>query len=148
MRIGEVAATAGCNIQTLRYYERRGLLRAPERTPSGYREYPPDTVRLIRFIKRAQDLGFTLEEVEELLKLRNAQGKRRREVRPIAEAKMRDIESKVTRLQAMHRALGGLVEACASHRASLSCPILDALNDPDEKPASDRMNRRNDNGRP
>ena len=64
MRIGEVARQAGVNVQTLRYYERRGLLREPARRSSGYREYPPHTVRLIRFIKRAQELGFTLAEIE------------------------------------------------------------------------------------
>ncbi len=134
MRIGEVAATAGCNIQTLRYYERRGLLRAPQRTAAGYRVYPPDTAQLIRFIKRAQDLGFTLEEIEELLKLRDARGKRRGEVRSVAKAKMRDIEGKIARLQAMHRALGGVVDACARRPAGRSCPILAALNDADEVP--------------
>lgn len=137
MRISEVAVTAGCNIQTLRYYERRGLLKAPRRTPSGYRDYSSETVRLIRFIKRAQDLGFTLHEVEELLKLRGAANKRRGAVRRVAEAKLRDIEIKVARLQAMHRALGGLVECCVSERASLSCPILDALNEPEDEPARD-----------
>ena len=70
LRIGQVASLAGVNIQTLRYYERRGLLREPERRHSGYRAYPPDTVALIRFIKRAQELGFSLSEVEELLHLR------------------------------------------------------------------------------
>ena len=135
MRIGEVAATVGCNIQTVRYYERRGLLPAPKRTPSGYRNYPSDAVRLIRFIKRAQDLGFTLEEIEALLRLRNGQGRRRGEVRVVAEAKMRDIETKLARLQAMHRALNDLVESCARDRASPSCPILDALNDSDDNPA-------------
>jgi len=145
MRIGEVAATAGCNIQTLRYYERRGLLQAPQRTVAGYREYPPDTVRLIRFIKRAQDLGFTLDEIEELLKLRDARGKRRSEVRSVAKAKMRDIEGKVARLQAMHRALGGLVDACASRRAGGTCPILAALNDPADEPPK---NGKDDDDRP
>jgi len=129
MRIGKVAAAAGCNIQTLRYYERRGLLRQPERTESGYREYPPDTVRIVRFIKRAQELGFTLHEIEELLRLRNGEAGRRRDVRVIAQAKMRDIEQKQARLQAMHSALGGLLQSCTNRRASLSCPILDALND-------------------
>jgi MerR family mercuric resistance operon transcriptional regulator len=70
LRIGQVATLAGVNIQTLRYYERRGLVREPERRHSGYREYPPDTVALIRFIKRAQDLGFSLREVADLLHLR------------------------------------------------------------------------------
>src|SRR5712692_4844483 len=133
MRSGKVAAAAGCNIQTLRYYEGRGLLRQPQRTESGYREYPPDTVRIVRFIKRAQDLGFTLHEIEELLRLRNGEAGRRREVRAIAQAKMRDIEQKQARLQAMHSALGGLLQSCANRRASLSCPILDALNDGDDE---------------
>lgn len=132
MRIGEVAANVGCNIQTLRYYERRGLLAAPDRTRSGYREYPSEIIRLIRFIKRAQDLGFTLDEVQELLRLRDRQGKRRGEVRIIAEAKMRDIETKLARLQAMHRALNDLVESCARDAGRLSCPILEALNEPED----------------
>ena len=136
MRIGEIADTVGCNIQTLRYYERRGLL-APGRSPSGYRDYSSDAVRIIRFIKRAQNLGFTLDEVEELLKLRNRGGKRRGEVRAVAEAKMRDIETKLVRLQAMHRALNDLVDSCASDRVSASCPILDALNEPEDSPACD-----------
>ena len=129
MRIGEVAAAAGCNIPTLRYYERRGLLREPQRTDSGYREYPPETVRIVRFIKRAQELGFTLHEIEELLRLRNGEATRQGEIRAIAEAKMRDIEEKQARLQAMHDALGGLLQSCRTRRASPSCPILDALND-------------------
>jgi DNA-binding transcriptional MerR regulator len=134
MRIGEVAVTAGCNIQTLRYYERRGLLPDPGRTAAGYREYPSDTVRLIRFIKRAQELGFTLGEVEELLKLRGAKGRERRKVRSLAEAKMRDIESKVVHLQAINRALSGLVGSCRTLQVGARCPILDALNDTDTIP--------------
>src|SRR5712692_4433613 len=138
MRIGEVAVTAGCNIQTLRYYERRGLLPAPARSASGYREYPSVTVPLIRFIKRAQDLGFTLGEVEELLKLRGAKGKERRKVRSLAEAKMRDIEGKVTRLQAINRALAGLVGSCGSSQAGSGCPILNALSEPEDMPMPQR----------
>lgn len=133
MRISEVAQTAGCNIQTLRYYERRGILKAPQRTRSGYRDYSSETIRLIRFIKRAQDLGFTLDEIEELLKLRDGRNRQRGQVRAVAEEKMRDIERKLGRLQAMHRALKGLVECCASDRIKQSCPILDALSEPDDK---------------
>ena len=75
LNIGQVAAQAGVNRQTLRYYERRGILAEPERAASGYRKYPSDTVRLIRFIKRAQDLGFTLTEVEELLTIRDTRSR-------------------------------------------------------------------------
>ena len=71
MRIGAAAERAGVNVQTLRYYERRGLLPRPPRRTSGYREFPDEAVRVVRFVKRAQDLGFTLDEIEELLRLRN-----------------------------------------------------------------------------
>lgn len=92
LRTGEVAAKAGVNVQALRYYERRGLLEEPERRASGYREYSPDAVRLIRFIKRAQELGFTLNEIEDLLRLRGAQGSHCSEVHEAAELKIEDIE--------------------------------------------------------
>ncbi|SRR5712692_2739511 len=130
MKIGQVATRAGVNIDTLRYYERRGLLAEPERRPSGYRDYPDETVPIVRFIKRAQDLGFTLNEIEELVSLRDGgNGKRRSEVRALAEAKMRDIDQKLARLQAMRSALSGLIESCACAGGRPDCPILEALND-------------------
>jgi Hg(II)-responsive transcriptional regulator len=129
LRIGEVASGAGVNIQTLRYYERRGLLEAPDRTASGYREYPSETVRLIRFIKRAQDLGFTLKEIEELIALRDAKGRKRSKVQALAEAKVRDIDKKLAQLQAMRSALHTMVERCACRDGRPMCPILEALDD-------------------
>jgi Hg(II)-responsive transcriptional regulator len=129
LRIGAVAGKAGVNIQTLRYYERRGLLRPPGRTPSGYREYPSETVRLVRFIKRAQDLGFTLKEIADLITLRSTAGRKRDTVRGLAEAKMRDIDRKLAQLQAMRGALSTLVESCACAQAMPVCPILEALDD-------------------
>ena len=129
MRIGEVARQAGVNVQTLRYYERRGLLREPARRSSGYREYPPHTVRLIRFIKRAQELGFTLAEIEELLRLRSDQRTSCAEVRSAAIAKMEDIEGKIRSLQAMKRALGVLVRSCAGNGLIRECPILESLDE-------------------
>jgi Hg(II)-responsive transcriptional regulator len=137
LRIGEVASKAAVNIQTLRYYERRGLLEAPERTASGYREYPSETVRLIRFIKRAQDLGFTLKEIEELIALRDARGRKRSEVRALAEAKMSDIDKKLAQLQAMRSALYGMVESCACRDGRPTCPILEALDDDEHETAAD-----------
>lgn len=133
MRIGAVAARAGVNIQTLRYYERRGLLEAPERTAAGYREYPSETVRLIRFVKRAQDLGFTLAEIEELIALRDADGRRRGAARALAEAKMRDIDKKLAQLQAMRSALHTLVDSCVCGKRRPTCPIFEALDDPRNK---------------
>jgi Hg(II)-responsive transcriptional regulator len=129
LRIGDVASRAGVNIQTLRYYERRGLVEEPERTTSGYREYPSETVRLIRFIKRAQHLGFTLSEIEELITLRDARGHKRSDVRVLAEAKMRDIDQKLAQLQAMRSALSTLVESCGCRDGRPTCPILEALDD-------------------
>ncbi len=134
MKIGQAATRAGVNIDTLRYYERRGLLAEPQRRPSGYREYPEETVPIIRFIKRAQDLGFTLNEIEELISLRDGgDGRRRGKVRALAEAKMRDIDQKLARLQAIRSALFGLVESCACSRGRPACPILEALNDSEDR---------------
>lgn len=125
--IGDVAHEAGVNIQTLRYYERRGLLPAPKRSRSGYRQYGDDAVRLVTFIKRAQELGFTLREIEELLKLRAPGAKRRDAARATASAKIRDIDDKMRDLAAMRAALVSLVEACTCSGESASCPILEAL---------------------
>jgi Hg(II)-responsive transcriptional regulator len=133
LRTGEVAAQAGVNVQTLRYYERRGLLKEPERRASGYREYPADAVQLIRFIKRAQELGFTLSEIEDLLRLRDDQDSACAEVRSAAEAKIEDIEQKIRHLRAMKRALGVLVASCATEGSPRHCPILEALDDGKER---------------
>lgn len=127
LRTGEVAAQAGVNVQTLRYYERRGLLRQPERRASGYREYLPDAVQLVRFIKRAQELGFTLTEIEDLLLLRDNQKASCREVRAAAQAKIEDIEQKIQALLLMKRALRVLVSSCTSDASVRYCPILEAL---------------------
>jgi Hg(II)-responsive transcriptional regulator len=135
LHIGEVAAGAGVNIQTLRYYERRGLLPAPRRSRSGYRQYSDDAVRMVTFIKRAQELGFTLREVKELLKLRAPGPKRREAARATAAAKVRDIDDKMRDLAAIRSALASLIEACASSADSTaSCPILEALEKPTTTP--------------
>lgn len=129
LRTGELAAQAGVNVQTLRYYERRGLLKEPKRRSSGYRDYPADAVQLIRFIKRAQELGFTLTEIEDLLRLRNDQETACSEVRIAAEAKIEDMEQKIRHLRAMKRALGVLAASCATEGSIRHCPILEALDD-------------------
>ncbi len=128
MRIGEVAEQAGVNIQTLRYYERRGLLPEPRRGDAGYRKYEPDTVRLVRFIKRAKELGFTLREIEDLVDLRQSP-RRGAEVRVVAAAKVDDIEHHIRQLKAMRKALSGLVAACDCEGGAPSCPIIEALDD-------------------
>jgi DNA-binding transcriptional MerR regulator len=134
MWIGEAAEQAGVNVQTIRYYERRWLLPRPPRRASGYRELPADTVRIIRFIKRAQDLGFSLDEVAELLRLRRTrQG--REKVRAVADRRLRQIEGKIRELGAMRDALTHLIHACRAG-STLECPILEAL---DCEPAKGRV---------
>ncbi len=128
MTTGRVAHGAGVNVQTLRYYERRGLLEEPRRRRSGYRQYPPDTIQIVRFIKRAQELGFTLAEVEALLRLRGDLTSHCSEVRAAALAKIEGIDRKLSALRAMKRALGQLAESCAREGSERRCPLLESLN--------------------
>jgi len=126
MWISEAAERAGVKAQTLRYYERRGLLpKAPRRT-SGYREFPDEAVRIVRFVKRAQELGFSLDAVEELLGLRRHSGRNRQRIRSVAERRIRQIDQKIAELQRMRRALRTLVHTC-HEGTTLECPIIEAL---------------------
>jgi Cu(I)-responsive transcriptional regulator len=134
MRTSQTAKEAGVNAQTLRYYERRGLLARPPRRGSGYREYPADAVRIVRFIKKAQELGFSLDEIEELVGLRAVRRGERHRVRAIAERKIEDIDQKIAHLQSMRGALSQLVASC-HHGGAAGCPIIDALNDAPERRA-------------
>jgi Hg(II)-responsive transcriptional regulator len=127
MRISQTAKEAGVNTQTLRYYERRGLLPEPPRRTSGYREYPADAVAIVRFIKRAQELGFSLDEIEQLVRLRGVRRGERHRVSAIAEKKIAQVDEKIAHLKAMREALEQLVDSC--HRGGAAeCPIIDALN--------------------
>jgi len=127
LRVGEVARRAGVNLQTVHYYERRGLLPTPPRTDANYRSYPAGAVLRVRFIKRAQELGFTLKEIEELLSLRATPRAGCADVRGRAEAKVRDIDEKIRTLEAMRRALTKLVGECSGRGPVTDCPILEAL---------------------
>jgi Hg(II)-responsive transcriptional regulator len=134
MWTSQTAREAGVNAQTLRYYERRGLLPRPPRRGSGYREYPADAVRIVRFIKKAQELGFSLDEIEELVRLRGVRRGERHRVRAIAERKIADIDQKIAHLKSMRAALDQLVESC-HQGGDVDCPIIDALNEaPERKP--------------
>lgn len=126
MLITKAAKEAGVNSQTLRYYERRGLLPKPPRRGSGYRDYAPDAVRIVRFIKRAQELGFSLDEIEELVRLRGVRRADRHRVRALAERKMVDIDVRIAHLQSMRDALAQLVASCHGG-GKAECPIIDAL---------------------
>ncbi len=126
-KVGEVAKQAGVNVPTIHYYERRGLLPRPPRTESNYRLYPRDAVRRVQFIKRAQELGFTLKEIKELLSLRAAPLARCADVRNRAQAKLQNIDEKMHTLQAMRKALTKLIGECSGKGPVTECPILDAL---------------------
>ncbi len=131
---GEAAERAGVNIQTVRYYERRGLIPEPPRTSGGFRQYSADHVARIRFIKRAQELGFTLEEAHELLQLRATPDADRADVRVVAQEKRDEIEQKITDLQRMRATLTDLIAACEGHGSTDDCPILHALDDTSTHP--------------
>jgi MerR family mercuric resistance operon transcriptional regulator len=117
----------GVNVATLRYYERRGLLASPPRTASNYRIYSEDAARRVLFIKRAQALGFSLEEIKDLLSLKASPSAQCGDVREFAAEKIRDIEEKIGTLEAMRAALSRLVEACAGEGPVSECPILESL---------------------
>ncbi len=119
-----MAAQAAVNAQTLRYYERRGLLAEPVRSPGGYRAYPPDAVRRVRFIKRAQELGFSLAEVETMLHLAEGGPDNCDGLRELAAAKIADLEQRIADLHAIQDALTRLVATCEKPRAERECPIL------------------------
>lgn len=127
MTIGKVARDAGLAIDTVRYYEREGLLQKPARTPSGYRQYSADAVARLRFIRQAKELGFTLSEIRELLALRVAPGKSCADVRSRAEAKIADVEQRIAQLDRMRRALVKLAAACSGRGPTSDCPILEAM---------------------
>ena len=129
MRTGEVAAEAGVNVQTLRYYERRGLLPEPARRESGYRVYGPEAVRTVRFVKRAQDLGFGLREAETLLELAAGGPDACDAARELADEKIAELERRIADLQAMRDSLQRLVATCDLPREDRECPLLHAIED-------------------
>jgi Hg(II)-responsive transcriptional regulator len=124
VRTSEVAAQAQVNTQTLRYYERRGLLPAPERTSSGFRAYTADSVRVVRFVKRAQQLGFTLTDIEELLHLARGGPASCEDAKTMASARIADLQQRIAELVGMRDALARLVDTCDQPRAERDCPIL------------------------
>jgi len=124
VKVSEAAAQARVNTQTLRYYERRGLLPEPARTPSGYRDYGDDAVRVVRFVKRAQQLGFTLDDIEDLLHLAGGGPESCDEARAMARGRIDDLQQRIDELAGMRDALTRLVETCGEARAQRQCPIL------------------------
>jgi DNA-binding transcriptional MerR regulator len=124
MRTAQVAIEAGVNTQTLRYYERVGLLPEPERLDSGYRAWGAETVRIVRFVKRAQRLGFTLREIESLLELAGGGPENCDAARDLAAQKIAELDEKLAALSAMRESLVQLVDSCGRPRAQRDCPLL------------------------
>jgi MerR family mercuric resistance operon transcriptional regulator len=129
LTIGNVAKAAGVNVETIHFYERRGIIDQPEKPQTGFRRYPPEVIARVRFVQRAQELGFSLREITELLDLRLDPAVSCEDVRRRAETKVAAIETKIADLHRMHRALGELIAACAQRGRTGECPILDALDD-------------------
>jgi len=125
--IGQLARKARVHVETVRYYERRGLLPEPLRRWSGYRQYSQDDVMRLQFIKRAQKLGFSLKEIAELLSLRVDPETSCDDVKKRTEAKLADIEAKIHALERMRKALKKLVASCSGRGPTSACPILEAL---------------------
>ena len=132
LTVGRAAKLAGVNVETLRYYERRGLMPEPERSVSNYRLYTEESVRRLKFIKHAQEIGFTLSEIQELLSLRATPDARCAEVRARTEEKIRDIDEKLRMLNSMRNVLQKLVADCSGRGGIDKCPILAALEENDD----------------
>jgi Cu(I)-responsive transcriptional regulator len=125
MGIGAIAKRAGVGIDTVRYYERAGLLSPSQRLASGYRRYSDSEVARLRFIRRAQALGFSLKEIRELLALSKRRDVAR--VKRTAETKLKDINARIAEMQRVRDGLATLVAACPGHGRASECPILLAL---------------------
>ncbi len=140
----QLARKTGCNLETIRYYEKVGLLPAPQRSANGYRVYSPELVQRLQFILRARELGFSLEEVKALLGLDGLQPNACNEAHDIAKANLAMVRSKLSDLQEMEAILAGAVADCES-RDFCGCPILNALSG---TPFCGAVNQRENLGRP
>ncbi|MBL4574948.1 MAG: MerR family DNA-binding protein [Opitutaceae bacterium] len=125
--IGKIALETGVGIETIRFYEGKGLIEEPPRLESGYRQYPRETISRLRFIKKAKALGFTLKEIMELLELRIEPGATCKDIRLRAKTKMSEIESKIAALTEMNASLEQLIQTCGDVRSMSECPIIESL---------------------
>ena len=127
LTIGKLARAAGVGVETIRFYERKGLIEQPRRPSTGARRYAAQAAERVTFIKQAQELGFTLAEIKELLALRLDPGTSCAEVKSRAEEKIADIESKMDRLRHMREALAEITKSCSGSGPTSECPILDYM---------------------
>ena len=134
LRIGQLAKESGVGVETVRFYENQGLIGSAGRSASGYRQFPASTVKQIRFIQQAKKLGFSLQEIGELINLKNTPDTNCAEVKISARAKIEDIQGKIDSLERIKTTLQPLVDRCKSADPISDCPILNAL---DEVPANE-----------
>ena len=132
LTIGQVAERSGIGIETVRFYERKGLVEEPPRADSGYRQYPEDVVARIRFIRRAKELGFKLSEISQLLSLRVDPDTTCADVKKQTELTIADVEEKIRVLQGIKTALKKLAASCVGTGPTSECPILESLDSQDE----------------
>jgi Zn(II)-responsive transcriptional regulator len=131
--IGKLAKRAGMTVETLRYYEHRGLIAPQQRTAAGYRLYLPEALNRLRFIRRAQTLGFSLKDIADLLSLSDNPTESADKVKRITQARIDDIDARLQDLERMRRALVSLADSCpGTESTTADCPILNALNYPDQ----------------
>jgi MerR family transcriptional regulator, mercuric resistance operon regulatory protein len=130
MTIGQLAAAAGVNVETVRYYQRRGLLAPPEREPGSIGRYSAAALTRLRFIKRSQSLGFSLDDVEVLLSLDDGQACT--SARHLAEHNLAAVQERIQTLRALEGALHDLISRCATAKRKVSCPLIEALTSADE----------------
>ena len=127
LTIGRIARRAGVGVETVRFYERQGLIAPPPRSDSGYRLYPEKTIQRLAFIRRAKELGFSLQEIKELLALQNDPLATCTDIQQRAERKLTDISRRISDLEKMRTALQILVSGCSSNTSATNCPIMQAI---------------------
>jgi len=127
LTIGKVAKLSGVGVETVRYYQRRGLIDQPPQAKSGYRQYPADVVRRIKFIRRGKQLGFSLREIHELLRLRVEPGYSCADIKKRVKDKITDVDRRIEELSKIRKALENLAGECSGRGPTSQCPIMDAL---------------------
>jgi len=127
LTIGQLGKQARLPVETIRYYEREGLIEKPQRTASGYRQYPETTVRHLQFIQHAKDVGFTLRDIAELLRLKKTPGTSCTDIKFQALAKLDDVKQKITDLERIRDSLQDMVRRCSTTADLSNCPILESL---------------------
>jgi len=133
MTIGQLATSAGVNVETVRYYQRRHLLAVPDRPAGGIGRYASSALTRLRFIKRAQSLGFSLDDVQALMSLDD--GRACSAARQIGENKLADVRQRLQALRVLESALEDLVNRCSSTRRKVNCPLIEALMQPEGRPS-------------